>query len=83
MIITEKITMITIAWVMLSYLITNDTDIELFFTLDLLGILIIKLTSENFLPRKFNLKINILILFLSFLFFLFVIKKVISFKILS
>ena len=61
MLTSEKITLIITAWIILMFNITGDADLEIFFTLIFIGILIIKILSDLYTTKNFKLRMNAII----------------------
>jgi len=61
MITSEKITLIITLWVLLVLLITRDTDLELFFVLVFIGVLIIRALTDVFITTTLKHRMNLLI----------------------
>lgn len=63
-------------WIIISYFITFQTDIEVLFILILIGFLIIKYLSQEYVSNHLQKRLNIVILILSVVFFLIIIEKI-------
>jgi hypothetical protein len=61
MLISEKITLAIITWIFLALLITPDTDLDLFFVLIFIGVLIIRALTDVFIPKTLKLRMNLII----------------------
>ena len=61
MLLSEKITLVIIAWILILFLITSDADLEIFFVLIFIGILIIKILTDSFTTKQFKLRMNVFI----------------------
>ena len=61
MLTSEKITLIITAWIIIMFNITGDSDLDIFFTLIFIGILIIKILSDLFTTKKFKFRMNAII----------------------
>ncbi len=61
MIASEKLTLIIAAWILLVLLITKDTDVELFFVLVFIGVLIVRALAEVFIGTNLKFRMNLVI----------------------
>ena len=61
MITSEKITLAIALWILLALLLTNDTDLELFFVLIFIGVLIIRALTDVYITTTLKHRMNILI----------------------
>jgi len=61
MIASEKLTLIIAAWILLVLLITKDSDLELFFVLVFIGVLIVRALSEVFIGATLKFRMNLVI----------------------
>jgi hypothetical protein len=73
-----KIIVILIAWILLLFFITITLDLEIFFVLNLLGMLIIKELTDKHTTRLFKTKLNIFLFTFLIIFAILVIKRIIS-----
>jgi len=61
MLLSEKITLVIILWILLVFLITNDADLELFFVLIFIGILIIRALTDVYITTTLKHRLNLFI----------------------
>ena len=61
MLLSEKITLVIILWILLVFLITNDTDLELFFVLIFIGILIMRALTDVYITTTLKHRLNLFI----------------------
>ena len=63
MLISEKIILFMTIWIVVSIIITNESQLEIFLILILFGFVIIKEIANPFIIGKIKLKLNVFILF--------------------
>lgn len=78
MITSEKITLIIALWILLVLLITKDTDLELFFVLVFIGVLIIRALTDVFITTTLKHRMNLLIYAFIIVFIIIVGNKIIT-----
>lgn len=78
MITSEKITLVIALWILLVLLITKDTDLELFFVLIFIGVLIIRALTDVFITTALKHRMNLLIYVFLFIFIIIVGNKIIT-----
>ena len=78
MIISEKITLTIALWILLVLLITRDTDLELFFVLVFIGVLIIRALTDVFITTTLKHRMNLLIYAFIIVFIIIVGNKIIT-----
>lgn len=78
MITSEKITLIITLWILLVLLITKDTDLELFFVLVFIGVLIIRALTDVFITTTLKHRMNLLIYAFIIVFIIIVGNKIIT-----
>jgi hypothetical protein len=78
MLISEKITLVIALWILLVLLITNDTDLELFFVLIFIGVLIIRALTDVFITTTLKHRMNLLIYIFVIIFVVIVGNKIIT-----
>jgi predicted RNA-binding Zn-ribbon protein involved in translation (DUF1610 family) len=76
--ISEGITLFLILWVGFFYFITIENSIEIFFIVTYLGILMIKVISNELLTLQVKQRMNILVVAFLLVFIIIVIKRIIS-----
>jgi hypothetical protein len=78
MLISEKITLVIALWILLILLITNDTDLELFFVLIFIGVLIIRALTDVFITTTLKHRMNLFIYLFIVVFVVIVGNKIIT-----
>jgi hypothetical protein len=78
MLISEKITLVITLWILLVLLITNDTDLELFFVLIFIGVLIIRALTDVFITTTLKHRMNLFIYLFIVVFMVIVGNKIIT-----
>jgi hypothetical protein len=78
LITSAKITLIIILWILLVLLITQDTDLELFFVLIFIGVLIIRALADVFIPKTLKFRMNLIIYGFIIIFIVIVGNKIIT-----
>jgi hypothetical protein len=78
MLISEKITLVIALWILLVLLITNDTDLELFFVLIFIGVLIIRALTDVFITTTLKHRMNLFIYLFIVVFVVIVGNKIIT-----
>ena len=61
MIASEKLTLVIAGWILLVLLLTKDTDLELFFVLVFIGVLIVRALAEVFIGTGLKFRMNLMI----------------------
>lgn len=62
MLMSEKISIIAILWVLIVLVFVKDNDIEIFFIFIIIGTLAIKMFTSMYLTKKFKFRFNLFIL---------------------
>jgi len=75
---SEKVTLVFIAWILVVLFLTGDENLELFFILVFIGILIIRELTDVFLPGDLKDRMNTFIYIFVLIFIVIVGKKVIT-----
>jgi hypothetical protein len=75
---SEKITLFVAMWIIVALFITGDADLEVFFVVVLVGMLIIKEFTDRFTTVLIRHRMNIFILVFIIVFIALVGKKIIS-----
>jgi len=78
LITSAKITLIITLWILLVLLITQDTDLELFFVLIFIGVLIIRALADVFIPKTLKFRMNLIIYGFIIVFIVIVGNKIIT-----
>ena len=78
MITSEKLTLVIAFWILLVLLITKDTDLELFFVLIFIGVLIVRALAEVFIASSLKFRMNIIIYLFIIVFIVIVGRKIIT-----
>ena len=78
MILSEKITLLIALWILLALLITKDVDLELFFVLIVIGILIIRALIDIFISTPLKHRMNLIIYVFIIVFIIIVGNKIIT-----
>ena len=79
LLLSEKITLIIIVWTLFSFFITNDSDLEIFFVLIFIGLLVIKLLTNEFTTLQFKKRLNIFIIVLLIGYIILIAQKILTF----
>jgi len=78
MLLSEKLTFLIAAWVFIALLITGAGNLEIFFILVFIGVLIIRELSDVFSPISIKDRMNLFIYVFLFVFVFIVGKKIIT-----
>jgi hypothetical protein len=78
MITSEKITLVIALWILLVLLLTKDTDLELFFVLIFIGVLIVRALTDVFITTTLKHRMNLLIYIFILIFIIIVGNKIIT-----
>lgn len=78
MLISEKITLFIAVWIMVMLIITGDANLEIFFVLIFVGVLIAREFTDRFTTANLKLRMNIFILVFIVVFLVIVGKKIIN-----
>jgi hypothetical protein len=78
MIASEKLALVIAFWVLLVLLITKDTDLELFFVLIFIGVLIVRALAEVFITTTLKFRMNLIIYLFIIVFIIIVGTKIIT-----
>jgi hypothetical protein len=76
--ISEKITLIFATWVLIILFLTGDENLEIFFVLLFIGILIIRELTDVFIPGDLKDRMNMFIYIFVIIFIVIVGKKVMT-----
>lgn len=78
LLMSEKITLIIVIWTLFLFFITSGTNIEIFFVLILIGMLVVKEFMDTFLSSPLKKRMNIFIVVFLLLFLVIFVQKIIS-----
>ena len=78
MLMSEKITLIVAAWIVITLFITGDANLEIFFVLIFIGVLIIRELSDRFATVNLKDRMNVFIYIFILVFIVIVGQKVIN-----
>ena len=78
MLISEKITLIVATWTLIVMFITGNNNLEIFFILIFIGILIVRELSDIFTTVNLKDRMNIFIYIFALIFIVIVGKKIIN-----
>ena len=78
MFMSEKITLVIAGWILLVLFITGDSNLEIFFILIFIGVLIVRELTDVFTTTNLKDRMNIFIYLFILVFILIVGKKIIS-----
>ena len=78
MLLSEKITIIIGLWILFVMIITGEGNLEIFFILIFIGVLIIRELSDIFTTTDLKQRMNLFIYLFLMVFILIVAKKIIS-----
>ena len=78
MLISEKITILISIWMVIVLFITNDSELEVFFILIILGFIVIKELTSHLTNSKIKLKMNGFILIFMSVFIILVINRILQ-----
>ena len=78
MLFSEKIALVITVWVLIVFIITGDADLEIFFILIFIGVLIIRELTDVFTTINLKDRMNILIYIFIIIFIIIVGKKIIN-----
>jgi hypothetical protein len=78
MLMSEKITLIIAIWILIVLLITGNTNLEIFFILIFIGVLIIRELSDIFTTTNLKDRMNLFIYFFIIIFIVIVGQKVLT-----
>ena len=78
MFMSEKITLIIAGWIILVLFITGDSNLEIFFIMIFIGVLIVRELTDVFTTINLKDRMNIFIYLFILVFILIVGKKIIS-----
>jgi len=77
--LSEKITIIIIIWTLFLYFITKDSDIEILFVLVFLGLLVIKVLTDEFTTNQLKKKMYLFIIPFLTIFVIIIAEKILTF----
>lgn len=75
---SEKITLIITIWILIVLLITGNTNLEIFFILIFIGVLIIRELSDVFTSTNLKDRMNLFIYFFIIIFIIIVGQKILT-----
>ncbi len=78
MLMSEKITLVIAGWILLVLFITGDANLEIFFILIFIGVLIVRELTDVFTTVNLKDRMNIFIYLFILVFIVIVGKKIIS-----
>jgi hypothetical protein len=78
MLLSEKITVIIAVWILIAMIITGEGNLEIFFILIFIGVLIIRELTDIFTSSDLKQRMNIFIYLFIIVFIIVVGKKIIS-----
>lgn len=78
MLLSEKIALVIAGWILVVLLITGDANLEIFFILIFIGVLIIRELTDVFTTTNLKDRMNIFIYIFLIIFMVIVGKKIIS-----
>jgi len=76
--ITEKITLIITAWIVVVFFITGDTDLEIYFVLIFMGVLVVRELTDVFTTDIIKEKMDFFIYMFLIVFIVLFIKTIIN-----
>jgi len=76
--ITEKITLIITAWIVVVFFITGDIDLEIYFVLIFIGVLVVRELTDVFTTDIIKEKMDFFIYMLLIVFIVIFIKTIIN-----
>lgn len=79
MLMSEKITLFIILWIIIMLFITGDAALEMFFILIFLGLIIAKELTDRYTVAHLKIRMNLFVLVFLLVFIVFMGKKIISF----
>lgn len=78
MLISEKILLAITIWILFLFLVTGNTDLEIYFILIFTGVLIVKELTDIYVTKKFRLRMNIFIFAFLLIYVLIISQKIIN-----
>jgi hypothetical protein len=75
---SEKITLIIATWILIALLVTGNTNLEIFFILIFIGILIIRELADVFTSTNLKDRMNLFIYFFIMIFIIIVGQKILT-----
>ncbi|MBU0497711.1 MAG: hypothetical protein KKC68_08880 [Candidatus Thermoplasmatota archaeon] len=78
MLMSEKLTLIITLWILLVLLITGTSNLEIFFILIFIGVLIVRELSDVFTTTNLKDRMNLFIYFFIIIFMVIVGQKILS-----
>jgi len=78
MLLSEKLTLIIAVWILIALFVTGRGNLEIFFILVFIGILVVRELSDVYSPVKIKDRLNVFIYLFLFVFIVIVGKKIIS-----
>ena len=77
--LSEKITIIISIWMCISFLLTYYADLTIFFLINFIGFLIIKVLLKTYIPENVDLKLKIIMLALFALYLMLIIYNIVPY----
>jgi len=78
MLMSEKITLYIVAWMIFLLFIASDTGLEIFFILIIIGFIIIKELTDRFTTSNLKFKMNAFIFIFMIVFIILIITRIIN-----
>ena len=78
MLVSEKITLIITIWILFVLFITGDANLEMFFIIIFIGVLIVRELSDIFTTANLKERMNVFIYFFVVIFIVIVGKNIIN-----
>ena len=78
MLLSEKVTLATAGWILIVLIITGDANLEIFFVMIFIGVLIIRELTDVFTTSNLKDRMNIIIYIFIIIFMVIVGKEAIS-----
>jgi len=78
LLISEKILLAITIWILFLFLITGDSDLEIYFILIFTGVLVVKELTDIYVTKKFRLRMNIFISCFLLIYVLIISQKIIN-----
>lgn len=76
MLLSEKITLVVAGWILIVLLITGESNLELFFVLIFIGVLVVRELTDVFTSSNLKERMNLFIYIFLIIFMVIVGKKV-------
>ena len=78
LLMSEKITLVIIIWTLILFFLTNNTDVEVFFVLIFIGLLVIKLLTDEFTSIHLKNRLNIFIFVFLVVFLIIISQRILT-----